>query len=52
MKIARMMSVETMKECNGVDMSCKKTLTYGDSKSRGGDDGGKDNDMLLTFAIQ
>lgn len=47
-----MMSEETMKKCNGVDLSCEKTLIHGEEKSQGGNSGDEDNVMLLTLAIR
>ena len=42
----------TMKECNGIDLSYKKTLTHGEAKSQGGGDRDDDNVMLLAEAIE
>lgn len=46
------MSEETTKECNGIDLSCKKTLIHGEVKSRGDDDGDEDNVVLVTGVIE
>ena len=51
-RIAQMMSEETTKECNGIDLSCKKTLIHGETKSQGDDDGDEDNIVLLAGAIE
>ena len=34
---------EITKECNGIDLSCKKTLTHRKAKNQCGDDGDEDN---------
>ena len=47
-----MVSVETTKECNGIDISCKKILIHMETKCRGGDDGDDDNIVLFAGAIE
>ena len=46
-----MVSDETTKECNDVDLSYKKTLIHKETKSRVSDDEDKNNFMLLTLAV-
>ena len=46
-----MVSDETTKECNDVDLSYKKTLILKETKSRDSDDEYKNNFMLLTLAV-
>lgn len=43
---------KTTKECNDINLSCKRTLTHYKVKSRGYDDGDNDNVILLTRAIE
>ena len=50
--MTRMALEETTEKCNGIDLSCKKTLTHGEAKSQGDDDRDEDNIMLLTLVIQ
>lgn len=50
--IARIVTMETMKECNSIDISCKKILTHGEAKSRGGGNEDENNVVLLTFVVQ
>ena len=47
-----MVSEETTKECNGIDLSYKKILIHGEAKSRGGDAVDQDNIVLLARAIE
>ena len=42
-----MVPEETTKECSGIDLSCKKILTHGDAKNRGG--GSEDDDNVVMF---
>ena len=47
-----MVSDETTKECNGVDLSYKKTLIHKETNSRGNGDEDENNSMLLTLAVR
>lgn len=47
-----MVSEETIKECMTSICSTKKTLTHGEAKSRGNDDVGEDNVVLLAGVIE
>lgn len=46
-----MVSDETTKGCNDVDLSYKKTLIHKETKSHGSDDEDKNNFMLLTLFV-
>ena len=46
-----MVSVENTKECDDINLSCKRTWTHGEANSQGDDDGDKDNVVLLTLAV-
>ena len=44
-----MVSEDAMKECNGIDLSYKRTLIYKETKSRGG--GGEDENNFMPLAL-